>query len=378
MNIESLEKDGRISETIKNAVDEWCDNSNKEETEVVKEYHSYVLRKWAFVIACAVAVIISTGLYLSVGEYSMSFLDCYATLWNHITGNIQDSVDDYIIWNNRLPNVLTGLVAGTALSICGVMMQGILKNPLADPYTTGVSSGAGFGATLAIGLGASIVDNQYSIVLNAFIFSLIPTMAIIGVSKLKNASPTTMIMAGIAVMYIFNALSTFIKLWGDPDSLSSILQWQTGSIGGLRWSNVVLLLVVTAIGYILIQGLSRKLNVLSAGDDNAKALGLDVDRLRILSMMVVALLAAAVVSFTGLIGFVGLVAPHMVRLVIGADNRYLVPASALFGSALLLCSDMLGKIVLAPAVIPVGVITSFLGGPVFLWLIVRKKSEVWG
>ena len=157
-----------------------------------------------------------------------------------------------------------------------------------------------------------------------------------------------------------------------------MLEWQVGSIGGIEWKNIPVMLVITVIGFVIIQILSRKLNVLATGEDNAKALGVDVDNLRTLTMALVALVTATVVSFTGLIGFIGLVAPHISRIVIGADNRYLVPASALFGAALLIAADIVGKTVIAPAVLPVGVITAFLGGPLFLFLILRNKSEIWG
>lgn len=291
---------------------------------------------------------------------------------------ITDKMKDYLIVDYRLPRIVVGIITGAALAVAGATMQSILKNPLADPYTTGVSSGAGFGATIAITAGISITAGSYAIVLNAFVFSLIPTAIIIAVSKLKNASPTTMIMAGIAVMYIFNAMSTVFKLWADPDNLAAVYRWQVGTLTGQTWDTVPLMFGVTLAGTLIIMFLSRELNVLSSGDENAKALGVDADKLRIFCLTVVALVSAVVVSFTGLIGFVGLVAPHIVRLFIGPDNRYLIPASALFGAALLIIADLVGRTILAPTILQVGVVTSFLGGPLFLWLIIRRNSGVWG
>ncbi len=383
MGIGKIDSDPLIGDVVRSSVSDWMKGvvtDNKES--IINDYHRFYVRKWIFLIVSAILVFILFGLTLTIGDYKIEFWDCFGWVWKHITGNVgttvADKTCDYVIWTLRLPTAVVGVIAGVALSICGVAMQSILKNPLADPYTTGVSSGAGFGATMAIVMGASIVTDEYAIVSNAFVFSLIPTAVIILVSKLKQASPTTMIMAGVAVMYIFNAGTTIIKLWGDPNSLSAILQWQVGSIGGVKWANIPLMAIATVIGYIIIQLLSRKLNVLATGEDNAKALGLDVNGLRILMMVVVALLAATIVSFTGLIGFIGLVAPHVVRIVIGADNRYLVPISAMFGAAILLAANAVGHLALSPTVIPVGVITSLLGGPMFLWLLLRKKSEVWG
>ena len=315
---------------------------------------------------------------MCVGATDITVLDAYLTLWQHITGNIQNVDWDFTIVQYRLPRVCAGLVAGAGLAVAGCVMQSVLKNPLADPYTTGVSSGAGFGATLAITMGASVASGSLSIVANAFIFALIPTMVIVSVSKMKNASPTVLIMAGIAVMYIFNAMSTVLKLWSDPEALSALYRWQVGTLGGIGWDSVEIMLAFTTIGCIISMLLSRELNLLSAGDENARALGIDAEKMRILCFVVVALMSASIVSFTGLIGFVGLVAPHVVRLFIGADNKYLIPASAFFGAALLVVSDIIGRTALSPTILQVGVVTAFLGGPLFLWLIIRKDTKVWG
>jgi iron complex transport system permease protein len=255
-------------------------------------------------------------------------------------------------------------------------MQSTLKNPLADPFTTGVSSGATLGATVAIVLGISL--GGAGIVSNAFVFALVPTSMMVAISRMKSASPTMMIMAGIAIMYLFGAVTTVLKLWSDPDDLKSLYMWEVGSLGLADWDGIVLMAPVVIIGAIVIQFLSRQLNVMATGDESAKALGVDANRLRAICMVVVALIAATVVSFTGMIGFVGLVCPHVVRIVIGADNRYLVPACAVFGMALLLIADLVGRTILSPTIIQVGVITSFLGGPMFLWLLLRNKSKIWG
>ena len=383
MDIDRVRRDRLIGDVVRGSMERWAVSMESDDgMEAVEEYRGYASRKWMFIVVCLIALTACCGYSLTVGDYDIGFLESYRIVIDHILGSTgTDKISvlkDYIVFDLRLPKIVVGIVAGTALAVCGVAMQSLLKNPLADPYTTGVSSGAGFGATLAIVMGASIATNDYAIVANAFVFSLIPTAAIILVSKLKNASPTTMIMAGIAIMYLFNALTTIIKLWGDPNSLSAVLEWQVGSIGGIEWKDIPLMLIMTAIGCIIIQLSARRLNVLATGEENARALGLNVNRLRTVLLALTALMAATVVSYTGIIGFVGLVAPHISRIIIGADNRYLVPASALFGASLLIAADIVGKTIVAPAVLPVGVITAFLGAPMFLWLIVRRKSEVWG
>lgn len=383
MELKPLGQDPLIGTVVGGSIRRWeAESANPSSTDVCLDYHRYTVRKWAYIAICAIALLVCCGISLTVGEYDIGFFESYEVLWNHLIGNVGSSSSekllDYIIVDLRLPKIVVGIVAGFALAVCGVAMQALLKNPLADPYTTGVSSGAGFGATLAIVMGASLASNEYAIVANAFLFSLIPTVAIVLVSKIRNTSPTTMIMAGIAIMYLFNALTTIIKLWGDPDSLGAVLEWQVGSIGGIEWKDVPLMVIVTAIGCLIVQLMSRKLNVLATGEENAKALGINVNRMRTILLVLSALVAATVVSYTGIIGFIGLVAPHVSRLVIGADNRYLVPASALFGAALLIASDIIGKTIVAPGVLPVGVITAFLGAPLFLWLIIRSRREVWG
>ena len=374
------------SECVSDSLRTWRDDSEESEVQFREssgEYRRSIVLKIGFIIVCVVVAFLVIGVTLTIGDYDIGFLETYQILWDHITGNVPtDPSDpmytkDSVIWDLRLPRILTGVLAGAALAVAGATMQTTMKNPLADPYTTGISSGASFGATIAICMGVSFAGGGYVVVVNAFIFSLIPTALIVIVSKMRGASPTTMVMAGIAVMYIFNAFTTMIKLFADPESLSSLYQWSVGSINGTRWDDVLVMVPFVIVGTVVIQLLSRQLNVLISGDDSAKTLGVDADRLRTVSILVIALMTAAVVSFTGLIGFVGLVCPHVVRMFIGSDNRYLIPASAAFGIALLLFADLVGRVLIAPTVLPVGVITAFIGGPLFLYLIVKQRRSAW-
>lgn len=368
------------SESVSDSIRMWRDDSTEASVELdnaSSEYRRSIVIKIGFIITCIFVAVVVMGISLTIGDYEIGFLETYGIIWDHITGNIQDVTKDSVICDLRMPRIITGVLTGAALAVAGATMQTTLKNPLADPYTTGISSGASFGATLAICLGVSFVGGGYVVVVNAFIFSLIPTAVIMVVSKMRGASPTTMVMAGIAVMYIFNAFTTVVKLFASPESLSSLFQWSVGSINGTRWDDVYVMIPFVIVGTIIIQILSRQLNVLISGDESAKTLGVDADRLRMISILVVALMTAAVVSFTGLIGFIGLVCPHVVRMFIGSDNRYLVPASAAFGVALLLFADLVGRTLIPTSALPVGVITAFIGGPLFLYLIVRQKKNRW-
>ena len=357
-------------------ITEWIEGDRAAATEINEGYQHYIWRKWIFMFACIIAAVIAIGLSLTLGTYHIDFLETYKIIWEHITGNIRDVTADEVIFDIRMPRIMAGIFAGAGLAVAGACMQSILKNPLADPFTTGVSAGASLGATVAIIMGISI--GGFGVVSNAFVFALIPTAIMVGISRMKNASPTMMIMAGIAVMYLFGAVTTMLKLWSDPDDLKALYNWEVGSLGIATWEGITIMIPVVIAGAIIIQILSRQLNVMAAGDENATALGVNASMLRTICMIVVALVAATIVSFTGMIGFVGLVCPHVVRIVIGADNRYLVPASAVFGIALLLIADLVGRTLIAPTIIQVGVITSFLGGPTFLWLLLRKKSKIWG
>lgn len=368
-------------EPITAAVRRWSKRdelgSDKEDSDL-DDYSKYTSRKILFIAACIVVTVFVAGYSMTIGNYSLTISRCYEVLWEHLTDNVTNINDDYVIWNLRAPRVFLGIVAGIALGASGAVMQAILRNPLADPYTTGISSGASFGATLALGMGLSIVTSGYAVVMNAFIFSLIPMVVIIAVSQMKSSNPTTMIMAGIAVMYIFNACSTIIKLWSSEETLSSIFAWSVGSIDTNTWDGVVLMTPIITVGTILLMLLSRRLNVLSTGDETARSIGVNAGQLRIICLLIVSFITASAVSFTGLIGFIGLVCPHIARMIIGSDNRYLIPASAAFGSALLLVADCIGRVIIAPATIQVGVITAFIGAPLFLYLIVKQKKEVWG
>ena len=240
----------------------------------------------------------------------------------------------------------------------------------------GISSGAGFGAALAIILGVELISGG-GIIINAFVFAIIPAMVILFLSKFRRATPTMMILCGISLMYLFNAMTQLFMLVADPEDLATVYKWTVGTLDSIDMGELVLVLIVAVAGSIYVQYMANRLNVMGIGDDSAKTLGVDVDRQRLIMLLVITLVAASVVSFTGVIGFVGLVSPHIARLVIGADNRYLIPAAGIFGSVLLLVSDIVARTIAAPTILPVGVITACIGGPLFMYLILRSSKEVW-
>ncbi len=362
------------------SVSKWTEPIDEDKAEdEVADYRRHTMRKWLFMAVCAVIVVVVMGYALTVGDYHIGFWETYELLWNHINGYVpvENFTKDWVVVQMRLPRIIAGVIAGAGLACCGAVLQSTLLNPLADTYTTGVSSGASFGATISMVAGVTILSGPYALVTNAFIFAMIPVAVIVLTTKKKSSSPTTLIMAGIAIMYIFNALTTALQLRADPDALATIYQWQVGTLTMVDWDDTFVMLLVTAIGLVVMIMLSRSINVLATGDESANSMGVNASRLRIIALVVSTVVTAGIVAFTGPIGFVGLVAPHIVRLFIGADNRYLIPASAIFGSALMVTADLLGRTVIAPAVLEVGVVMAFLGGPMFLWLVMRKNSNVW-
>jgi iron complex transport system permease protein len=211
----------------------------------------------------------------------------------------------------------------------------------------------------------------------AFLFSMIPVAVILLITKISNGSPITIVMTGIGIMYVFNALTSIIRLVAGGTAMSALDNWLMGDAQLVGWGDLPLMVIVTVAGIALSMYLASRINVLSTGDENAKAMGINADKLRIICLIITAVVSAGIISFTGLIGFVGLVCPHIVRMFTGADNKFLIPASAAFGSVLMVVAHMIGKLIIAPTLVPVGIIMSCVGGPVFIWLVIRKNSSAW-
>ena len=347
-------------------------------------YKRYTKRKILFIAVCITVAVLSVGLSVYVGGRDIEFFDVYRTIFNHLFGEQPAPgssawMDDYIIWNLRLPRAIYAAVAGAGLAVGGAVMQSVMKNPLADPYTTGISSGACFGVAVAMVLGLTAFGNMgsYGIVINSFIFALIPMALIIVLAPRSNSSPATLILAGVALSYLFNALNTLLLVTTDAETLASVYRWQIGSLENMTWQSVIVMSVITIAGIAVISFLSKKLNLMSLGDAHAKSLGLDVNTMRIICLVTMSLVVASVIAFAGIIGFVGLVAPHIVRMVIGSDNRFVIPAATAFGAAFLMVADIIARTLSDIGAIPVGVVISFVGAPIFLYLIIKQRGNIW-
>ncbi len=350
-------------------------------------YGRYTARRLLFILVFAAAMIAMFFVSLAVGTRSLSVTEVYTLFIDHLKGATYDKAtqyeiwfDDNIVWNYRVPRAIFALVAGAGLAVAGAAMQSVMKNPLADPYTTGISSGAMLGVALAMVLGFVAGEagiDGYGTVLNSMIFAMIPVLMIYTMAPFLNRSPATLILAGTAVSYLFSSLTTLLLVSTDSGTLSMVYRWQVGNLGDLSWDSVPFVLAACAAGTAVLMVLSNKLNLMSLDDKDARALGLDSEKLRLVCLMVLSFMAASVISFVGIIAFVGLIVPHMVRMLIGSDYRFVIPASAAVGGAFLLGCDIVSRAIDVSATIPVGVVTSLIGAPIFLYLIIRQKRGVW-
>ncbi|MDX2026427.1 MAG: iron ABC transporter permease [Microcella sp.] len=289
-----------------------------------------------------------------------------------------DPIVESTLWVVRFPRIVMGLAVGAALAVAGAVMQAVFGNPLAEPGVVGVSSGAALGASAAIALGVSVLGGP-GVALFAFIGGLLATLLVYAVARAGGRTEVvTLLLTGIAVNAIAQAGIAFVLFAADTASREQIVFWQLGSLGGSRWDQVALVAVVAAVGIALALVLARRYDLLALGERNARHLGVDVERLRLVSIVLVALLTGAAVAFTGIIAFVGLVVPHLIRMIIGPAHRGLILASAVGGGALLVVADLLTRTLIAGAELPIGMLTSLVGGPFFFWLLYRQRRRSGG
>lgn len=350
--------------------------------EMVEEYHHQLARKLLLLAICIVGIFLAVGfLSLSIynSVYDFGLKDVYDIIWHHITGQEFEKRSvmwwaDRQIWNSAIPHAVVAIIGGASLAICGALMQALMTNPLADPYSTGISSGAAFGAVGAIVMGFTMqgMSNQSGIVVNAFIGALIPALIIIFLAERINMTPATLILIGTAISYFFNSMITFMMISTDADTLQSAYLWQVGSLDSMSWNTVPLMLVVTVVGSAFVLKATNMMNVMSLGDNSAISLGVDVRKFRLLCLSLMAVMTAAIIAFTGILGFIGLVSPHIVRLVAGSDNKFVVPISMAVGALLLLVADY---IAVQLSDIPVGVVMGVIGSPIFFLLIVFQSKR---
>lgn len=284
--------------------------------------------------------------------------------------------EEMIIWNIRLPRVVLAFCVGASLALAGAAFQGLLRNPLADPYTIGVSSGASLGAVLVLFFQVSIIGlGSFTLPVVAIISGLITLIVVFGLVQLSSRSLAieTIILAGIIVSSFIGALVSLIISLGDKDVMTQIIYWLYGSVGMRGWEYVQLIIPFMVIGTIILFYHYRELNALALGEDAADHIGVNVKKGKAFILVGASLLTGAAVAVSGSIGFVGLVVPHLVRLVIGPNHRHVLPLSLLTGGTFLILADLLSRTIIAPKELPIGVVTALIGAPVFAFLLIRER-----
>ncbi|MEZ0329273.1 MAG: iron ABC transporter permease [Dissulfuribacterales bacterium] len=344
-----------------------------------------IRRRRVILVMALLFCLIFEGCYaLSVGSFRIdlqTFLN--ALLQRTIPASETSS---HVLLNIRLPRILSAVLAGSSLAMAGAVMQNLLKNPLASPFTLGISHGAAFGAAVAIlcfssgrmdSMSTTAISYQspYLVVTCAFGGALLAAAAVMILSGIRNMGPESMVLAGVAMSSLFSAATMVLQYLANELQVASMVFWTFGDVSRPNWNELLILLVVTGIAAILFKTMAWDMNALLLDEEEARSLGVNVTRLRLQGMFLASLMAAVITAFMGVIGFVGLLGPHMARRFLGEDHVLLLWGSAFMGAVLLLVADTLTRAVLSPFVLPVGTVTSFLGAPLFLYLLIRRRES---
>ena len=346
-------------------------------------YARFHRRKW-LALAALLAGLIAVALFsLTTGSSGITLGQVLEAVLGR--GTAQTAA---IVFRVRLPRVATAVAVGAALALSGCVMQNVLHNPLASASTLGVSQGAAFGAALAIialdagvqnaaNAGTAItIRSPGTVTVCAFLGGLATTALVLSFSRLRGVSPAAMVLAGVAFSSMFTGATTLLQYFADDVQVATVVYWTFGDLGRPGWREICIISLTTALSLLFFLWNRWNYNALESGPATAKSLGVNVEGLSYASMALCTLIAAMSVAFVGVISFVGLVAPHMVRRFTGSDYRFLIPGSALAGSTLLLLGDLASKRVLSPVVLPIGAITSFLGAPLFLWMLFKRRAQL--
>lgn len=346
------------------------------------EYRKYIYRKRLYLAILVVVCLVAFFSSVSIGPVNFPFTEVFKIIFG-LEGSTQFQ---NIIFNIRMPNALAALIAGSGLAISGAVMQSVIRNPLGSPFTLGISQAGAFGAAVAIifagsgvmqstQAGAITVTNPFITIGLAFFMCMLCAIIIVLIAKFYSTNPEVIVLCGVALGAVFSAGTMFLQYFADDVQLAAIVFWSFGDVGRADWTKVSIMAIVVVPGTLFFILNRWNYNAIEAGDETARGLGVRVEWVRILGMIVASLITAVIVSFLGIIAFVGLISPHMVRRLVGDDYRFVIPASCLSGAALLLVSDIAARMMLKPHVLPVAVLTSFIGAPLFLYLLLSKRIK---
>lgn len=342
-----------------------------------------ILRIMVFAVLIA-GVIFSVIYTISIGSTPIPAADVFGIIKDHLFGNGAEldagkwTMPQFqIVWNIRLPRVLFGALCGAGLAICGAAMQALVLNPIADPYVLGISSGASAGAAWALLMPLPVFAGQYQTTIMAFLGAMFSAYVVYFMAKRAGGGklqPVTLLLSGTAVNAVMSAITSFLIFRAkSPESIAAVYNWQMGSLAAAQWKTLILPTVGTILGAAVFTVAGSRFNMLMMGDDDAAAMGMRVRLFRTVMFGFCSIVVASLVSVTGIIGFVGLVVPHIVRLISRtSDNRIVIPMSALLGSIYLMWADALARSAFGAAELPLGIITAFVGAPFFMFLMIRN------
>ena len=345
-----------------------------------KEYFSVNHRKRLLLAGLAVGVVLAILWSLNVGPAAVDLKTVWAVLCDLFEQN--ESLTNgqrVIVLQVRIPRIAASILVGVLLANSGLLMQGVFRNPLVSPYTLGVSNGAAFGASLAIIFSAgmtSVTASNNLVSIFAFLFAAITMYLVQAIGRMAKNSTKSLLLAGVAVSYLFSSLVSFIKYVVDVEKLPELVFWQMGSVSDATWPQILILLIAAVMGLAVMTFYAWDLNVMATGEESAISLGVNYKWVRRIAFFFSTLMTGVAVAFAGTIGFVGMVAPHAARMLVGNDYRYTVPTASLCGALLLLIADSLSRMLVTAIALPIGVITSMIGVPFFIWLIIQKRQEV--
>ena len=346
-----------------------------------QEYKNENKKKVLLIISVVFIMLVSAYAFTTLGMKSISSMQTFMAISKAFSGTLDNGADaasNKVIMLLRLPRIALAMLAGIGLAVSGAVMQSLTRNYLVSPFTLGISSAAAFGASMSIVFGVGIFfQSEVGMISCAFIASCICGCIVYGISRYIGLNPNSIVLVGISLNYLFSAMTATIEFFAKEHKLEAVVQWTFGSFNRATWDSVLITFIVIVLGLAILMIYSLKLNVMATNSDEmAKSLGININRARVVCGMTAILLTATIISFTGVIGFVGLIAPHIARFLIGDNHLYYLPFASVLGGILLLFSDMIGKFILYPVNIPVGIVISFLGVPLFIHLILMKRRSL--
>jgi len=344
--------------------------NNSVVADIVANQRKLERKRWFVILSFLVIGVVSLILDVMTGPAMLSVSEVVNALFS--IGEV-DKMTNNIVHNLRLPMALMALVVGATLAVGGAEIQTLLNNPMASPYTLGLAAAAGFGASIVIAFGSFGLPIQVAVPIGAFVMTMLASGILFLFASKRRFSSEMLVLVGIALLFIFQSLLSLVQFISAPEVSQQILFWLFGSLNKATWQSLIIIIVVTTICVALLSKELWKLTALRLGEDRAASLGINLQVLRIKVLVLAAMMTATAISFVGVIGFIGLVAPHVARMLLGEDQRFFLPGSMLVGAAFLSLSSVLSKVIIPGALFPVGIVTSFIGVPFFFWIILNNK-----